>query len=123
MILAVALGAFGAHAIRSTVTPLQMGTWQTASEYHFFHALGLVALGIWMRVSSVSKSLQWSGGFLIAGIVLFCGSLYLLVLTGNTRLGIITPFGGVCFMLGWFAWLLSVLSEKHAAKKPTREEK
>ena len=99
MLLAVALGAFGAHAIRATVNAEQMDIWQTASEYHFYHALGLVALGVWMESRPANLLCYVSGVLLVVGILLFCGSLYLMVLTHNPALGIITPIGGVLFLL------------------------
>ena len=81
-LLAVALGAFGAHGLKSIITPQALQTYTTGVEYHFFHALGLLAIGI----------------------ILFSGSLYALSLTGIKPLGMITPFGGLCFMLAW-GWL------------------
>ena len=110
MLLAVALGAFGAHAIRATVNAEQMDIWQTASEYHFYHALGLVALGVWMESRPANLLCYVSGVLLVVGILLFCGSLYLMVLTHNPALGIITPIGGVLFLLAWMSWLLALFS-------------
>jgi uncharacterized membrane protein YgdD (TMEM256/DUF423 family) len=108
MILAVMLGAFGAHAIRDMVSAKQMMTWQTASEYHFYHALALIGLGIWGQGKVLDKLSTAAGLVIIAGLVLFSGSLYLLVLTANSRLGMITPIGGILFICGWICWLLSV---------------
>ncbi len=110
MMLAVMLGAFGAHAIENIVAPDRMQTWQTASEYHFYHALGLIGLGIYYRNTLLDKWARLSGWLLITGLVLFCGSLYLLVLSGITGLGMITPFGGLSFIAAWLSWLISVLS-------------
>ena len=112
MVLAIAFGAFGAHAIRALATAQQMTTWQTASEYHFYHALGLMGLGIWMENKPNSRLITTCGLLLIIGLVLFSGSLYLLVLSGNTGLGIITPIGGVILMLAWLCWLLAVLTAR-----------
>lgn len=109
MILAVISGAFGAHAIKSMVSASHIQTWQTASEYHIYHALGLVALGIWCERRLVQKFARLAGLLMIAGIILFSGSLYLLVLTGNTKLGMITPIGGVLFIGAWSSWLLAVM--------------
>ena len=112
MLLAVALGAFGAHAIRATASAQQMATWQTASEYHFYHALGLVGLGLWMEKKPRSLLINTCGMLLITGILLFSVSLYLMVISGNTGLGIITPIGGVFFILAWLGWLLAVLTTR-----------
>lgn len=108
MIFAVMLGAFGAHAIKDAVSAKHMMTWQTASEYHVYHALALIALGIWSKGKVLDKLSSAAGFLIMAGIVLFSGSLYLLVLTAQTKLGMITPVGGVLFIFGWICWLLSV---------------
>jgi uncharacterized membrane protein YgdD (TMEM256/DUF423 family) len=102
----VALGAFGAHALRETLSEKAMSAYQTAVHYQFIHALALVGLGLWCA-QFPSQNAQWAGlGFSI-GIVLFSGSLYALALTGIRELGMITPLGGVAFMVGWitFAFL------------------
>jgi len=108
MLLAVVIGAFGAHAIEQQVSANRMVTWQTGTEYHFYHALGLIALGIYYRDLKLDRWAQGSGWLLLMGIVLFSGSLYLLVLTGNSRLGMITPVGGLFFIAGWLSWIISV---------------
>lgn len=108
MLIAVILGAFGAHAIKDMVSAKQMLTWQTASEYHFYHALALIGLGIWSDNRELNKLSKACGLLLIAGILLFSGSLYLLVLTGMTKLGMITPIGGLLFILGWMSWIVSI---------------
>jgi len=107
MIAAVMLGAFGAHAIKNSVSVAHMTSWQTATQYHFYHALGLIGLGIYYQHKALDRWAQFCGIFLLFGIVLFSGSLYLLVLTGQTKLGMITPIGGVLFILGWTSWLVS----------------
>ncbi len=99
--LAVAFGAFGAHALKTLLSPEMMEIYKTAVNYQMWHALllGLVAYGYAQNPSAVL--LKWSGWVLTVGIVLFSGSLYLLVLTGIRSLGAITPLGGVCFLIGW----------------------
>ena len=97
--LAVALGAFGAHALKAQLTPGMLAAWQTAVQYHLVHAVAIVAIAL-----SGRSSLRGSAWLLAAGIVLFSGSLYLLALTGVRGLGAVTPFGGVAFILGWL-WL------------------
>jgi len=112
-LLAVMLGAFGAHALRASISAQQMQTWQTASEYHFYHALGLIALGIWMENKASSLLAKLSGVLLIVGLVLFSGSLYLLVMTSTSALGMITPIGGLCLMAGWLSWFAALIAQRH----------
>lgn len=116
MALAVALGAFGAHALRARAEtlPLERGLeiWQTAVQYHLIHALGLIAIGLaasWLDGSS----LRWSGGLMAAGILLFSGSLYVMTLTGWQLLGPLTPLGGLCLILGWLFFVVAVIRYGH----------
>lgn len=101
MLLAVALGAFGAHALKATLPPDLMAVFQTGSQYHVYHALGLFAVASACGLFQASRLIRWSGGFILAGIILFSGSLYLLSLTGQRWIGMIAPFGGTAFMVGW----------------------
>lgn len=102
----VVLGAFGAHAVKARLAPEMLATWQTAVQYHFWHALGLLAIGLVAFHLPASNALRWSGWLMVAGLVLFCGSLYALALTGARSLGAITPFGGAAWIAAWllFAW-------------------
>lgn len=106
--VAVALGAFAAHGLKKSLTPQMLEVYQTGVQYHFYHALGLLLIGIaaFYLPTSVSTSLRWSGWLLFAGIVLFSGSLYILAISGIRWLGAITPIGGSAFIFGWllFAW-------------------
>jgi uncharacterized membrane protein YgdD (TMEM256/DUF423 family) len=97
--LAVAAGAFGAHSMGGAVGAQMMSVFATAALYHMFHslAMGLAALSGRGRAANVAAAL------FLAGIILFCGSLYLLVLTGVRQLGFVTPVGGICFLAGWAA--------------------
>ncbi|KAL9648366.1 hypothetical protein ABK040_001944 [Willaertia magna] len=96
MALAVGLGAFGAHGLKArTNDPYYLQTWQTGAQYHFLHALGLIA------ISQMKRKHHLVGGLFLGGILLFSGSLYTLVLTQNKKLGAITPIGGVSFIAGW----------------------
>jgi uncharacterized membrane protein YgdD (TMEM256/DUF423 family) len=98
--LAVALGAFGAHALRSTIAAHEMtDAWNKAVLYHFVHALALFALALY---GTTNRAAWW---LLFAGIFLFSGSLYAMALTNLRWLGAITPLGGLCFLAGW-AWLI-----------------
>ena len=100
--LAVALGAFGAHSLKSTLELRGMvDVWNKAVLYHFIHAIALLVLAL---DGTVNRGAWW---LLFAGIFLFSGSLYLLALTNLRWLGAITPFGGLCFLAGW-AWLIIV---------------
>lgn len=105
--LAVALGAFGAHALESALTADLFQTYNTGVEYHFYHALGLLLVGI-ISLHSPSKLLNWSALLLGLGIVHFSGSLYVLAFTGIRWIGAITPVGGISFIVGWVLLLLAM---------------
>ena len=109
MLVAVALGAFGAHALKSRLEPDLLATWQTAVLYHALHALGLFGVGLLMLHWPERVDLAVVGWLMIAGIALFSGSLYALALTGNRGLGAITPFGGIAFLAAWLvlAWAVA----------------
>jgi len=100
--LAVASGAFGAHALRARLTPDMLSVYQTAVLYHFIHALALLGVGI-LATRDGGPNLQVTGWAFVVGIVLFSGSLYALAVTGVRVLGAITPIGGVAFLVGWAA--------------------
>ena len=100
---AVALGAFGAHALKARLDAASLATWSTAVEYHLVHALALLALALFSNATG--RPIGLSAGAFTAGIVLFSGSLYLLALGGPRWLGPITPLGGACFIVGWIALL------------------
>ena len=108
-LLAVLLGAFGAHGLRARLAPELLATYQTAVQYHFWHALGLLAIGIVAMYLPGSAALRWAGWAMLAGIVLFSGSLYLLAVTGARWLGAVTPFGGVAFIVSWGLLALAVV--------------
>ncbi len=99
--LAVVLGAFGAHALKARLSPQMLEVYHTASQYHFYHALGLLLVGLAATQLKSAGALQLSGYLMLAGIVLFSGSLYLLAVTGVTWLGALTPLGGVAFIAAW----------------------
>jgi uncharacterized membrane protein YgdD (TMEM256/DUF423 family) len=98
--LAVAAGAFGAHALQARLDQHAMQVFETAARYHMYHALAIGLAAFAMRGPAATPATA-ATGFFLAGILLFSGSLYLLALTGNKALGIVTPFGGVCFLIGW----------------------
>jgi uncharacterized membrane protein YgdD (TMEM256/DUF423 family) len=111
-LLGVGMGAFGAHGLKAIITPEMMAVYQTGVSYQMWHALGLIGIAIIRHQNPVSKLLIWAGWLMFIGILLFSGSLYFLVLLNLSWLGIITPFGGVCFLIAWL--LVSI----YAAKKP-----
>lgn len=110
-LLAVAFGAFGAHALRGRLDAPARAIFETAVQYHFYHSLALLAVGL-LAVSASDTNLLKSGGWLFTiGLFLFSGSLYALSLTGVKWLGAITPLGGLAFIAGWgclaaFGWKL-----------------
>lgn len=100
--VAVAAGAFGAHALAEVVPSNRLQTFETAARYEMVHALALLLVGR-MVGERPERALVWAGRLFFAGTLLFCGSLYLLVLTDTPWLGAITPLGGVAFIAGWLA--------------------
>lgn len=105
--MAVALGAFGAHGLKSHLSTDMMQTYKTGVDYHFYHAFGLLLIGI-LAVSFPSEMIKWSAILLIVGIILFSGSLYVLAVSGIKWLGAITPIGGLSFIAGWVLLFLAV---------------
>jgi uncharacterized membrane protein YgdD (TMEM256/DUF423 family) len=111
--LAVILGAFGAHGLRGRLDDYSMGVYEKAVFYHFVHALGILVVSILPRTGTFPESgAATTCAILLAGIVIFCGSLYLLAVSGNRMLGAITPIGGLAFIIGWLllAWHLRRIS-------------
>ena len=100
--LAVGLGAFGAHGLKSRLDAYSLGIWEKAVFYHFVHALGLLIVTVMPRVGMITdRSAARVSQLLILGIVFFSGSLYLLAVSGVTSLGAVTPLGGLCFIAAW----------------------
>ena len=104
--LVVIIGAFAAHGLKARLTVENMAIFQTGVQYHFYHAVGLILLGLIALQIPISPYLRWSGWLMLVGIILFSGSLYTLSVTNIRWLGMITPFGGIAFILAWL--LLSV---------------
>ena len=104
--IAVMIGAFGAHALKGRVSPGDLEIFETGVRYHMYHALGLFAVA-WAASRWPSGVTTIAGWLMIAGIVIFSGSLYILVLTGQRWLGAVTPIGGVALIAGWgaLAWV------------------
>jgi uncharacterized membrane protein YgdD (TMEM256/DUF423 family) len=97
----VALGAFGAHGLKNKVAPDMLNVWETGVLYHLIHALGLILVGILCSLMPDVPLVRNAGWSILVGTILFSGSLYILVLTGVKPLGMITPLGGVAFLVGW----------------------
>jgi len=112
MLTAVALGAFGAHALKSHIAPELLAAYRTGVEYHFTHALGLLIVGLAAQHLPDSNWLRASGWLMLAGILIFSGSLYLLALTGVRAFGAVTPVGGVAFMLAWVMFAFAVVKSR-----------
>jgi uncharacterized membrane protein YgdD (TMEM256/DUF423 family) len=100
-LLAVALGAFGAHALRGRLDDYARGVFETAVQYHFYHALALVLVGVLLLSQPATALLKSSGWLFLIGIAVFSGSLYILAITGIKWLGAVTPLGGLAFIAGW----------------------
>ena len=99
--LVVAFGAFGAHALKNRLDDYSLGVFQTAVQYHFYHSLALLAVGVIALSQPHSVLLRSSGWLFLIGILIFSGSLYLLSVSGMRWLGAITPLGGLAFIAGW----------------------
>ncbi len=99
--LAVVTGAFGAHGLKKVLSADMLTVYNTAVEYHFIHAIGLLIIGILMKQFPEAGLLTYAAWIMFAGILLFSGSLYVLSVTGISKLGMITPIGGLLFIIGW----------------------
>ncbi len=110
--LGVAFGAFGAHALKASVSPQLLTTFETGVRYQMYHGLGLLALA-WAIGRWPGRRLAPAAWLLLAGTIVFSGSLYLLVVTGERWLGAVTPLGGVALIAGWslIAWRLLAVSD------------
>ncbi|MBS1224692.1 MAG: rane protein [Proteobacteria bacterium] len=109
MLLAVALGAFGAHTLKKTLAPELMAVYETAVNYHVVHALGLLAVGLLALHLPDSGTLRRAGILMLVGLLLFSGSLYALSLSGIRGLGAITPVGGVALLAAWLLLAVAVV--------------
>ena len=98
--LAVASGAFAAHGLHGRLDAQALQMFETGARYHMYHALAIGLAALAMRDAAAGPATS-AAGFFLAGILLFSGSLYLLALTGARWFGLVTPFGGVCFLIGW----------------------
>ena len=101
--LATVLGAYGAHALKAHLSQDKLLVYETAVRYHFIHALGLLAIGVLLR-SLDSEMLRWSAKLVLAGIILFSGSLYWLTFGAPRVVGVVTPIGGLALIAGWIVF-------------------
>lgn len=108
MALGVMLGAFGAHGLKNRLAPDLLAVYHTGVQYHLYHALGLLLVGVLVQQFPAIGGLRTGGWLLLAGILIFSGSLYVLAISGIRWLGAITPIGGTAFIAGWLwiAWSL-----------------
>lgn len=118
MAAAVALGAFGAHALKARAAPEALALWQTAVNYHAWHALALLGAGTLMLQFPYASALRYAAWLFLAGIALFSGSLYGLALGAPPGAGIVTPFGGAAFIAGWIALAFGVARRPGEKREP-----
>jgi uncharacterized membrane protein YgdD (TMEM256/DUF423 family) len=113
MLLGVACGAFGAHALKARLDPAMMDVYHTAVQYHLIDALGILIVAALLRTGAITAAgesrVAW---FLLSGIILFSGSLYALALSGMRTLGAITPIGGLAFIAGWLLLIFEALANR-----------
>ena len=98
---AVSMGAFGAHSLKTKITEDMLYVFQTAVQYHFYHSLGLMIIGVLAIYIKSEKYLSIAGWIMFIGIMLFSGSLYILSTTTTRWIAVITPFGGIAFIISW----------------------
>lgn len=111
-LLCVAFGAFGAHGLKQSLSAEMLTVYQTGVQYHFYHSLGLIIVGLVLLHIPKSKSVLLSGWLMLGGIVLFSASLYALSLTEIRALGAITPLGGIAFLSAWLLLAYGVKNTK-----------
>ncbi len=109
LLLATALGAYGTHGLRESLTAAAWESYGTAVDYQFYHGLGLIGTTLIARRFPDSKLIALSGWLLLAGVILFCGGIYATVLGAPAAVGSIAPIGGSFFMLGWLAFGVGIL--------------
>lgn len=114
--VSVAAGAFGAHALKQVLQSDMLTVYQTAVDYQFFHSLGLIAIGSLQKVSP-RRHQAVAAWTMLAGIIIFSGSLYILSMSGIRWLGMITPVGGVCLLAAWLILAFSYLAGAHNSKE------
>lgn len=112
VLIGIALGAFGAHGLKHSLTSDMLAIFHTGVQYHFYHAFGLIVIGLLLLHYPKSRLIPVSGWLMMAGIVLFSVSLYVLSITGMRSLAMITPFGGISFLSAWGLLIYSIWKDK-----------
>lgn len=107
--LAVALGAFGAHGLKPRLAPDMLAVYQTAVQYHLYHALGLLAVGLIAGRLAETGLIRGAGWLMLAGMIVFCGSLYFLSISGQRWVGAVAPVGGMAFIVAWVLLAAGIL--------------
>ncbi len=110
--ICIALGAFGAHGLKNILSSEMLAIFHTGVEYHLYHALGLLFVGLLLGQYAKSRLIELSGWFMLLGIVLFSVSIYILSLADLRELGMITPFGGASFMIAWIVLAVGIWKEQ-----------
>jgi uncharacterized membrane protein YgdD (TMEM256/DUF423 family) len=114
--LAVVFGAFGAHGLRDILDPYSMTVYEKGVYYHFFHALGMLAIPLLANAGLVTRSsAKWAHGLLGVGVLFFSGSLYVLAISGVTILGAVAPIGGTAFIAGWMVLAWGSMQSPHGS--------
>lgn len=111
--LAVLIGAFGAHVLENKISARMLEVFNTGIQYHMFHVVALLAVALVVQVRGESRRMAIALWTFLAGIILFCGSLYVLALTGIGILGAITPLGGLAFLAGWALLFVEMMGRGH----------
>ncbi|MCK5726470.1 MAG: DUF423 domain-containing protein [Thiotrichaceae bacterium] len=112
-LLAVVLGAFGAHALKDILTTDQSHTYETAIKYQFYHSFALLSTGILFHLFPKNRSFQWAGYLFAIGMILFSGSLFLYLATDYKALVFLTPIGGLTLIIAWLVMIISIVKIKH----------
>ena len=115
-LVGVGMGAFGAHGLKAILSPEMLTVYQTGVTYQMWHALGLISIALISQQVPESKLLSWAGWLMFIGILLFSGSLYVLVLLDLKWLGMITPIGGVSFIAAWVLIAIFAVQKQHHSR-------
>ena len=108
-LLSIALGAFGAHGLEGKLSEHMMDVYRKAVQYHMMHSLGLIFVALLSERLTGTNLVNWARWVMLAGIIIFSGSLYVLSMTGISALGAITPIGGIAFLISWFLIILAAI--------------
>jgi uncharacterized membrane protein YgdD (TMEM256/DUF423 family) len=119
LLLGVILGAFGAHALEPRLTARQFASYQTGVLYHLLHSLGLLGIGLLAGLTGTTATLRWAARLMLAGVVLFSGSIYLMTAGAPRTLGMVAPIGGTSFMVAWLLVAVHALRRDHSAEGST----